>query len=369
MPLLELLAGVRLLAYDPARGPQQPAQQHLRAVRTAMVGLLPPVGLEVRVSGAAVNLPRIPWIAILRPDVTRTAQSGLYVVYLYDADLGRLYLTMNQGATAHREHAQKLQRPKGVTIDAAAIAELNNESLAIRAALPTSLVGTSPRTIDLRSDHFLPRAYEAGTIAAVEYDSATLPHEDVLRTDLSRFLKIYDAAVDARQRLTAANPTKFYTPAVSAPAEPDASADLFRPKNASDYVAHVGAQTQVRSRRHEAVVKAFGEHAATVGWVPATNVHPRDLVVRKGTAEVLCEVKVVKANAESAVREAVGQLITYRHFLYSPSHLPAALMAVFSDPVGDAFVELLESIGIGAVWSCGGAQWAGSSTAVALGLV
>lgn len=362
MTLRTYLADVRNLGYDPAAGSQQEAQKHLRRVRAGIADHLPPTGFLVRVSGAAVNLPRIAWVAVLDPDVTRTAQSGLYVVYLFDALLDRVYLTMNQGATAHRIHVQSAPRRKNQTIDQAAIAELEAESIAIRDKLPSSLLGGDARSINLRAEGFLPKGYEAGTICAIEYDLTALPQERQLQNDLERYLLIYDAAVEARRGLTAADPVRFSTPAVGVPPKPSSSAELFRPKSDSDYVAQIAAHTQTRERRHEAVVKAFGEFVVSQGWTPITTVHPRDLVLRRATSEVLCEVKVVKANAQDAVREAIGQLFTYRHFLYSSSP-PSALVAVFSEPIGDAFVHLLEELGIASVWALPGGIWAGSPTA------
>lgn len=65
-----------------------------------------PAGLSVLVSGAGQSLPYVPWIAVLNPEVTTTAQEGLYVVYLYRSDTSRVYLTMNQGATQHLRNAE-----------------------------------------------------------------------------------------------------------------------------------------------------------------------------------------------------------------------------------------------------------------------
>jgi hypothetical protein len=366
MDLRHALGQVKALGYDPSLGAGQPAQTHLRQVKRDLVDLLPPTGLRVRVSGAAQNLPRIAWIAVLNPEVTTTAQQGLYVVYLFDASISRVYLTLNQGVTAHRLHVQQIDRA-GLTIDAAALNALAGESALIRAELASSLVGATVTGIDLGADGFLPKAYEAGTIAAVEYDLSALPFEGQLRDDLARFLWIYDAAVDAKWRLTAADPATFVMPAASDPGGPGSSSELFRPKDASDYVALIAAHSQVRSRRHEAVVKDFGEYVKARGWTPATNVHPRDLTLRRGSDELLCEIKVVKANATGAVREAIGQLFTYRHFLY-PDAAPAGMVAVFSDAVGDAFVDLLEGLGIVSVWPLDG-DWCGSPQAIGLDLV
>jgi hypothetical protein len=91
-------------------------------------------------------------------------------------------------------------------------------------------------------------------------------------------------------------------------------------------------------------------------------VHPRDLVVTGSTPqrEWLVEAKVVKANAELAVREAIGQLFAYRHFFYREEGRPDPLLvALFSEEPGDAFTPLLSSLDIEAVWLDAG-EWRSS---------
>jgi hypothetical protein len=100
MDLSEALQGVPAQHYRHTLGHGQAAQQHLQRVRRELRHLVPP-GMKVLVSGSGQSLPVVPWIAILDPDVTTTAQEGLYVVYLYHRDLRRLFLSMNQGATQH----------------------------------------------------------------------------------------------------------------------------------------------------------------------------------------------------------------------------------------------------------------------------
>ncbi len=363
MDVRDCLEGVRTLGYDPALGRQQPALGHLRLVKAALPAHLPPEGYKVLVSGAGISLAHVPWIAVLDPSVTATAQSGLYVVYLYSTDLTRVYLTMNQGVTAHKENALALGLGE-TAAERTALAALAKETAAIRDELGSTILAGLTHAINLGAQRYLARGYEIGTIAAIEYDTAALPPEAQLKQDLYRFLEIYEATVEVRTRLTAQNPSLYNTPAIASPSPGPAS--IFRPKDASDYTATVTAHTQHRTRKHEAVVRAYGEHARDAGWTPATNVHPRDLVLRKGQTEVLCEVKVVGPNAEHAVREAIGQLFTYRYFY--PTAQPSPLLAVFSKPVGDAFVDLLEAIGISSVWAEGGDQWGGSQTAKSQGL-
>ena len=158
----------------------------MRQGRAELQDLLPP-GYRVRASGAARNLPKIPWLAVLDTEVTATAQEGLYVVYLFAETLDRVYLSMNQGVTAHREYfrAQGNTRP-----GPAALQELRRESRVLRNGLNLS-DGSLIEEIMLGSDGFLPRAYEAGSVVAKAYEVSSLPDEGALFTDLDEFLAIY----------------------------------------------------------------------------------------------------------------------------------------------------------------------------------
>ena len=106
MDLPQALERVAQLGYDHRGEKAQAAQLHLRQLlRDPPVGL--PVGLRLRVSGSGQSLPIVPWIALLDEEVTKTAKSGQYLVYLYRADLSLVYLSMNQGATAHQNEARR----------------------------------------------------------------------------------------------------------------------------------------------------------------------------------------------------------------------------------------------------------------------
>jgi hypothetical protein len=56
----------------------------------------------------------------------------------------------------------------------------------------------------------------------------------------------------------------------------------FKPKSDADYVARMGGGDLVKSRRHEAIVGAYGEWVKSRGFVPTTATHPRDLVQGSG---------------------------------------------------------------------------------------
>jgi hypothetical protein len=78
--LSELLAAPASLNYDHLGDKNQPAQLALKEAKVYISKVVPP-GYFVRISGVARNLPFIPWVAILDSDQTKTAQSGIYLVF------------------------------------------------------------------------------------------------------------------------------------------------------------------------------------------------------------------------------------------------------------------------------------------------
>ena len=71
----------------------------------------------------------------------------------------------------------------------------------------------------------------------------------------------------------------------------------------------------------------------------------------------MVEAKVVYGlNYAEAVRGAVGQLFEYRHFLRPDS----LLVALFDQPIGQAFTSYLNSLEVSVVWT-EEANWATSS--------
>lgn len=351
MDLREALSLLPNLHYDRSAPKTQPAQQELyRLRREPPAGL--PIGLDVRVSGQGINLPVVPWITLLDPSVTKKVTEGLYLVYLFAADLQSVFLTMNQGATQHKN----LHKDAGLgdtAAESAAIQEIANETAQIRGVLLAEAPDLPVDGVQLGSSLFLPRAYEAGTIACRRYDLGALPTEQDLRAELSRFDLIYRRSVEIKDQLVAADPQHHRTTARSRSNAPGVDPEpVFRPKDGADYLRNLPGRRTTVSPRHESLIREFGEHVGGLGWTPATNVHPRDLVVTSPAGDHwLVEAKTVGPNAEFAVREAIGQLFAYRHFCYRDVGRPEPrLLALFNEPVGDAFLPLLGDLGIEVVW-------------------
>ena len=357
MNLREALQGVA--GYRHPAGKGQAAQVWLDRIPRELQPL--PFGYRIRTSGKAQTIPVIPWIALLREDITTTAQEGLYLVYLFDAQIETVYLSMNQGVTQHERNARE-RGLKGRAAEQAAIEEIRGDTESMRQIL------APPETeldISLRSDRRLALAYEAGSISAIRYSMQALPSNHALTTDLDRYMDLYSTCVSLKDQL-AANQTvktsaraKNLAPAAHAP-------PVFRPKNADEYLARIAPHLQKRTRTHEALVRRFGESMREQGLTPATNVHPRDLTLDGYGDHWLVEMKTTTGGVEQAVRDAISQLFAYRHFVYrNQGRDDPRLLAVFDGPIGDAFTDLLESLDIGAMW-VEGSRWGSSASAAPL---
>lgn len=147
-----------------------------------------PKGYLVVGSGGKGNGAVCPWISVFDPDETTTAQRGMYVVYLFAADMKSVALSLNQGVT---EIGNRLGRR-------AARRALQNEAAAIRSQFVADAIVDLDDTIDLRSSAALPVDDEYGHIVGRTYAIEALPDEAAMVTDLQRFVRLYALALEAR---------------------------------------------------------------------------------------------------------------------------------------------------------------------------
>lgn len=362
MDIREALAGTG--TYRHTLKKDQPAQQHLWRIPRNPPGEFP-VGLRIRVSGSGQSLPIIPWVALLDDDVTTTATDGLYLCYLYTQKLDAVYLSMNQGATQHLKMA-KDSGLNGRAAEQAALAEISRETATLQSVLENVIPPTSQLSITLGASNYLPLGYEAGNIAAIRYSMANLPSAASLGADLARFATLYKDCISAKNELAANHVVKTSARSVGRRTNSRPILPEFKPKDSTEYLAHVSESTQKRTRNHEELIHKFGQLIMATGRQADTNVHPRDLVVYDSQREWLIEAKIVGSNAEHAVRAAIGQLYSYRHFYYRERRLQdPRLMALFDAPIGHGFEQLLISLDIDYIYRHSGI-WAGTPAASAL---
>lgn len=336
-------------SFDRNAGMASPAMLLLRRAPTHLVEHLP-AGVFARGSGGRGRGTMTPWFGIFDPDETTSPQDGLYVVYLFSADLQTISLSLNQGVTLlGRDLGNRVARD-----------ELVRRAIAIRERLGKEAAGLNP-VMNLGSRGWRQTAYQAGNVVCTSYDIANLPSEQQMRDDLARYLTLYQRAVEVRPDWALAGEATKHEPGTA----PEAG---FKPRDAGDYIANIGAHTQHKSKRHEQILNQYVAWTKAQGFAPSNAEFPKDLILRRPEEEYLIEVKVVyNGKASIAVRAAIGQLLEYSHFLDVGKDPKPLTVALFSEPVGDAFIEYLEVLEIPSVWLEGGV-WRGSPTAAAAGL-
>jgi hypothetical protein len=365
MSLREILVAPASLNYDHRGDSQQPAQKALLVARKELLEFVP-IGYRVKKSGVAVNLPVIPWISILNPELTTTTQAGLYVVYLYSADMKKLFLSMNQGYTRHEEVAEQ-SGFKGKAKHERACHTLRTEAadlltgLEARELVPTRNVNS----ISLASNGDLPKGYEAGHIVGFEYNFNNFPNEQVLQDDLNAMFTIYDATRDIndeirslgkKDRITVSKDPKTVNKSF---VKKDISTGFFEPRTTSEYVAHFTKMAYQVSPLHEALLTEFAKFAQSNSWEPKNKkIGARDLVLTNGSGtEILVEAKTVGQSQELVVRQAIGQLFSYRYVYYEGNDIP--LVALFNRPIAELWQGLLTSLRIDFIYSRDG-KWEGT---------
>lgn len=195
--------------YDRLAPMDAPTQVLLKAADDHLHHLVPPK-YQIRGSGGVGNATSTPWVGIFDPKETTSPQHGVYVVYIFSADLKSVTLTLNQGIDELRDMGR-----------AAARQELKARAETIRSRLPREMLTDLSAEIDLAVPPGVYKenqaSYEAANIAAKRYDCAHLPMEADLRADLTMFLDLYQRAIADYQTTGAKGPeglaADLYVPA------------------------------------------------------------------------------------------------------------------------------------------------------------
>jgi len=320
-----------------------------------------PVAFEAEGNGGSGGASRTPWIGVYDPEITRDPKRGLYLAYIFAADLKTVTLTLQQGVTGLKDKFGEGEKRR---------VYLRGRARALLAGLPRDLVTGWEEHPDFKCDVLRARSYEAGSVAARIYTSDDLPSEHSLREDLWHMAEVLQRTAVVEKALKDEETAHGIKPKSRTTKSQPEGLDGFRPKDGSDYVAHIPARTITKSRSHEVLVAEFGQYIEKRGFVPVTEkMHPKDLVLRQGELEWLVEAKTVtRGNPTKAVREALGQLSEYSYFLYEQQRQSKPyLLGLFTEDI-KAYAPYLEEKGIASVWKTVDG-WAGSATAAAWGLV
>jgi 5-methylcytosine-specific restriction enzyme B len=147
--------------------------------------------VRVKWSMGQGNWATIPWIALLDPHLTDRVSRGVYVIYLFQADMGGVYLTLNQG-TSELGSGPNAER------------ELRSRAATLRKSIDSLRASgfLLDHSIDFRSDGAVARAYQNSTIAHKHYAAASLPSDEELIADLTAVCEAYGAVRGVAARLS-----------------------------------------------------------------------------------------------------------------------------------------------------------------------
>jgi 5-methylcytosine-specific restriction protein A len=122
----------------------------------------------------------IPWICIFDSEITKSAQTGYYIVYLFNAEMNGIYLSLNQGWTQY-EAEYGIKRGK----------EQIRKNANFAQSLLRSDQGFSYAKIDLNATSSLGKGYEAGNICSKFYSTANIPTDQELIDDLRNLIGVF----------------------------------------------------------------------------------------------------------------------------------------------------------------------------------
>lgn len=134
----------------------------------------------VKFSSGSTNWAEVPWIAIFDQDITTSAQHGFYIVFLFSADMKRIYLSLHQGFT-HYHNKYGMKNSIKIIKE---ISEIWRDKLLLE--------NSYLKNIDLASKSKLPRGYTASNIGSLCYQVEHIPNTNEIFKDLDNLLFYYN---------------------------------------------------------------------------------------------------------------------------------------------------------------------------------
>jgi MrcB-like, N-terminal domain len=189
-----------------------------------LASVIPP-GYIVEGSGGKGVPTLTPWVAVFDPAETKTAQRGMYIVYLFAEDMTTVALSLNQGVT----EVVNRYRAEGKTRSAAR-QRLQAQAAAVRTALTEQDRAGWETSIDLHSRGPLQVDYEHGHLLGRTYQLPALPAEDELVADLLRLVAVYEDAIAMRDELRLTSADAIVTTTTARRTAPDDALLNFRPR-------------------------------------------------------------------------------------------------------------------------------------------
>jgi GH25 family lysozyme M1 (1,4-beta-N-acetylmuramidase) len=171
--------------YDRRLPMSSEAQMLLRQARVEFEQWIP---AGYRVEGGRGRAAATPSIAVYT--AAETSRSGLYVAYLFAADMSTVTLSLNQGINEIADHVGRASARRTLTWEAADI----------RASLRSRDIADLDMVFDLHSSTPLAIDYQRANVVSRTYQLDALPSERTMVADLRRFIRLYALALGTRGR-------------------------------------------------------------------------------------------------------------------------------------------------------------------------
>jgi len=134
----------------------------------------------VRGSVGVGNMSEISHLCVFDKDITTSAQQGYYIVYLFDSNMTKVYLSLNQGWTQYRNNYGTKEGGRRI---------LENATIA-RKFLRT--IGDFDfSSISLNASGGLGKGYENGNICSKMYEKNNFPDDNIIIDDLRNLMAAY----------------------------------------------------------------------------------------------------------------------------------------------------------------------------------
>ncbi len=140
-----------------------------------------PMSYKVQGSPGKGNWAEIPWIGLFDKEVTTSAERGYYIVYLFDAQMQGVYLSLNQGYVQYKEIYTIKNAEK----------EIRQTALKLQEQLRSVLPDFNFQPISLHPKNNLGRGYELGHICGKFYSMNAIPDDAALLNDLRNLIGVY----------------------------------------------------------------------------------------------------------------------------------------------------------------------------------
>lgn len=308
------------------------------------------------------NISRTPWFATFDKEVTTSATSGYYLVYLLSADLKTLVLELGFGAGQFENHYGRGKK-LFAALDNAVIDMRRNSEHLVEKSLVSARSRVNTKSVLLSdADDFLLKAYEHCSIYSLVYEIDEMPTESEMKDDYLEFLVLYRnmceslllAEVDSYvyelidiKKIDDEISSKVFVPRLFSARGRNASsstaAGRSRHSKKSDKVGKLGEEIVVQFERDKLLKAGMPDFAARVNWhredgsnrTPGWDVSSFDLDGR----EMFIEVKASEGRVINDVELTVNEWNRAQDCVGNDQYFIYLVTDVFSSPA----IEILRN--------------------------